>query len=121
MNLAIRDIRRNLPRFVITLLGVGLLITASVGMNGLYRGIVADATLLIDRIGADYWVVQGGREGPFAEASSSPRPWTVASRDSTGWRGCGVSCSRTSRSSTRAPESARPSSVSTTRRMRAAG
>lgn len=69
MNLAIRDIRHNLLRFLITLFGVGLLITASVGMNGLYRGIVADATLLIEAIGADYWVVQGGREGPFAEAS----------------------------------------------------
>lgn len=69
MNLALKDIRHNLLRFVITLLGVGLLITASVGMNGLYRGIVADATLLIDEIGADYWVVQGGRAGPFAEAS----------------------------------------------------
>ncbi|MEM6945774.1 MAG: ABC transporter permease, partial [Pseudomonadota bacterium] len=69
MNLAIKDIRHTLPRFVITLLGVGLLITASVGMNGLYRGIVADATLLIERVDADYWVVQGGRAGPFAEPS----------------------------------------------------
>lgn len=70
MNLALKDIRHNLARFVITLLGVGLLITASVGMNGLYRGIVADATLLIERIAPDYWVVQGGRAGPFAEASA---------------------------------------------------
>ncbi|MEM6680018.1 MAG: ABC transporter permease [Pseudomonadota bacterium] len=69
MNLAIKDIRHNMMRFVITLFGVGLLITASVGMNGLYRGIVADATLLLDEIGAGYWVVQGGRAGPFAEAS----------------------------------------------------
>ncbi|MEM9146394.1 MAG: ABC transporter permease [Pseudomonadota bacterium] len=69
MNLALKDIRHTLPRFLITLLGVGLLITASVGMIGLYRGIVQDATLLIDEIGADYWIVQGGRAGPFAEAS----------------------------------------------------
>lgn len=69
MTLAIKDIRYNLPRFVITLLGVGLLITASIGMIGLYRGIVADATLLIEEIGADYWVVQGDRLGPFAESS----------------------------------------------------
>ncbi|WP_333835289.1 ABC transporter permease [Rubrimonas sp.] len=69
MNLAFKDIRHNLARFVITLFGVGLLITASVGMVGLYRGIVADATLLIDRIGPDYWVVQGGKAGPFAESS----------------------------------------------------
>ncbi|MEO1600083.1 MAG: ABC transporter permease [Pseudomonadota bacterium] len=69
MNLALKDIRHNAVRFAITLVGVGLLVTASIGMNGLYRGIVADATLLIDAIGADHWVVQGGRAGPFAEAS----------------------------------------------------
>jgi len=72
MNLATKDIRHNLPRFLITLMGVGLLITASIGMNGLYRGIVEDATLLIDRIGTDYWVVQGGGVGPFAEGSVVP-------------------------------------------------
>ncbi|MEO1533001.1 MAG: ABC transporter permease, partial [Pseudomonadota bacterium] len=69
MNLAVKDIRHTLPRFMITLLGVGLLITASMGMLGLYRGIVQDATLLIEEIGTDYWVVQGGRAGPFAEPS----------------------------------------------------
>lgn len=70
MNLAIKDIRFNLLRFILTSVGVGLLITASIGMIGLYRGIVHDALLVIDRIGADYWIVQGGRAGPFAEGSS---------------------------------------------------
>jgi len=72
MNLALKDICHTLPRFLVTLVGVGFLIAASVGMNGLYRGIVEDATLLIDEIGAEYWVVQGGRPGPFAEASVVP-------------------------------------------------
>ncbi|SKA37326.1 ABC transporter permease [Consotaella salsifontis] len=72
MNLALRDIRFGLPRFLLTVAGVGFLITASVGMVGLYRGIVDDALLVIDTIGADLWVVQGGRSGPFAEGSSVP-------------------------------------------------
>lgn len=70
MNLAIRDIRFNRLRFGLTALGVAFLILAAIGMIGLYRGIVADALQVIDGIGADLWVVQGGRAGPFAEASA---------------------------------------------------
>ncbi|WP_247657651.1 ABC transporter permease [Aquabacter sp. L1I39] len=43
---------------------------AVIGMIGLYRGIVEDALLIIDRIDADLWVVQGERAGPFAEGSA---------------------------------------------------
>ncbi|WP_319529664.1 ABC transporter permease [uncultured Cohaesibacter sp.] len=70
MNLAIKDIRYSLGRFLLTAAGVGFLITASIGMVGLYRGIVADALLLIENIGADLWVVQGGHSGPFSESSA---------------------------------------------------
>lgn len=70
MNLAFKDIRFNLGRFLLTAAGTGLLMTASIGMVGLYRGIVSDALLIIDAIGADLWVVQGGRAGPFAEGSA---------------------------------------------------
>lgn len=70
MNLGLKDIRHNFGRFLLTAAGVAFLVTASVGMIGLYRGIVADALLVIDRIGADLWVVQGGRAGPFSESSA---------------------------------------------------
>lgn len=70
MNLALKDVRFNLTRFVLTAAGVSFLIMASIGMVGLYRGIVDDALLIIDEIGADLWVVQGGRAGPFAEGSA---------------------------------------------------
>nr|WP_210287286.1 ABC transporter permease [Allorhizobium borbori] len=53
-----------------TAAGVAFLVTASIGMIGLYRGIVADALLVIESIGADLWVVQGGRSGPFSESSA---------------------------------------------------
>jgi putative ABC transport system permease protein len=43
------------------------------GMGGIYRGLVEDATLLIDCIGADIWVVQKDTRGPFAELSRVPR------------------------------------------------
>ena len=70
MNLALKDIRFNLTRFLLTAAGVGFLITAAIGMIGLYRGIVFDALLIVEEVGADLWVVQGGRAGPFAESSA---------------------------------------------------
>lgn len=70
MNLALKDVRSGLGRFLLTVVGVAFLVTAATGMLGLYRGIVGDALLVIDRIGADLWVVQGGRAGPFAEGSA---------------------------------------------------
>lgn len=70
MNLALKDIRFGLGRFLLTVVGVAFLVIAATGMLGLYRGIVDDALLVIDRIGADLWVVQGERAGPFAEGSA---------------------------------------------------
>jgi putative ABC transport system permease protein len=72
MNLATKDIRHNLGRFALTTLGVGMLLMVVMGMGGIYRGIVEDATLLIDRIGADLWIVQRSTRGPFAEVSRVP-------------------------------------------------
>lgn len=72
MNLALKDIRHNLGRFLLTMAGLGMLLMIIIGMGGIYRGIVEDATLLIDRIGADLWIVQHDTRGPFAELSRLP-------------------------------------------------
>jgi putative ABC transport system permease protein len=69
MNLAVRDIRHHLARFLLTTVGIGLLLMIVMGMGGIYRGLIAEATLLVDRIGADLWLVQGHTRGPFAELS----------------------------------------------------
>lgn len=73
MNLALKDIEFNLSRFILTTLGIGLLVMGVIGMNGLYRGIVADGMLILDEIGADLWIVQSNTVGPFAEASEVPQ------------------------------------------------
>ena len=70
MNLGWKDIRFGPARFGLTALGVAFLMTAAIGMVGLYRGIVSDALIVIDEIGADLWVAQGERLGPFAEGSA---------------------------------------------------
>ncbi|MFO1439835.1 MAG: ABC transporter permease [Verrucomicrobiaceae bacterium] len=72
MNLAVRDIRHNAGRFAFTTLGIGLLLMIVMGMGGIYRGLIHEATLLVDRIGADLWIVQGSTRGPFAELSRIP-------------------------------------------------
>ncbi len=72
MNLAVRDIRHNFSRFAFTTVGIGLLLMVVMGMAGIYRGLIFEATLLVDRIGADLWVVQGNTRGPFAELSRIP-------------------------------------------------
>ncbi len=72
MNLALRDIRRSMVRFALTAVGVGLLLMIVMGMSGIYRGLIDDAILLVDKIGADLWVVQRGTRGPFAEISRIP-------------------------------------------------
>lgn len=72
MNLAIRDIRHNMGRFAFTTVGIGLLLMIVMGMGGIYRGLIFEATMLVDRIGADLWVVQGNTRGPLAEISRIP-------------------------------------------------
>jgi putative ABC transport system permease protein len=73
MNLALKDIKHNLGRFVFTSLGIGLLLMIVMGMSGIYRGIIEDATLLIDKIDGDIWIVQHNTRGPFAELSRLPQ------------------------------------------------
>jgi len=73
MNLASRDIRHNIGRFSLTTVGVGVLLMIVMGMAGIYRGLVYEATLLVDTVGADLWVVQRHTRGPFAEISRVPR------------------------------------------------
>ncbi|CAA7626112.1 ABC transporter permease [Magnetospirillum sp. SS-4] len=72
MTLAFRDIRHKLGRFMLTCLGLSLLLGVVLSMIGIYRGIVDDALSLARAPGADLWVVESGTRGPFAEASKMP-------------------------------------------------
>lgn len=73
MNLAVHDIRHRPGRFGLTAVGIGMLLMIVLGMSGIYRGMIADALVVLDGIGADLWVVQRGTRGPFAEISRVPR------------------------------------------------
>jgi putative ABC transport system permease protein len=72
MNLALRDIRRHMLRFLLTCIGLGLLLTVVMAMSGIYRGLIGDATKVVEVTPAHIWVVQKDTRGPFAEASRLP-------------------------------------------------
>jgi putative ABC transport system permease protein len=72
INLARRDIVHHLKSYLLTGLGLGLLIGVTLTMAGVYRGMVDDAKVLLRAVDADVWVVQQNTLGPFAEPSSVP-------------------------------------------------
>jgi putative ABC transport system permease protein len=72
MDLALRDIRRHLGKFLATAVGVGMLLAIVLVMNGIYRGNIFDGVWLIENTAADLWVVELGRGGPFNESSRLP-------------------------------------------------
>lgn len=70
ISLAGRDILHASGKFILTGLGLGLLIGVTFTMAGVYRGMVDDAEVMLDNSGADLWVVQKETLGPYAEPSS---------------------------------------------------
>jgi putative ABC transport system permease protein len=72
VNLALRDVRYRLGRFLLTALGLGLLLATVMAMGGVYQGLVIEALSIVRASGADLWVVQKSTNGPFAETSRIP-------------------------------------------------
>ena len=70
ISLAGRDILHSWSKFVLTGIGLGLLIGVTLTMAGVYRGMVDDARAMLNNSGADLWVVQQDTQGPYAESSS---------------------------------------------------
>ncbi|HHD74953.1 MAG TPA: ABC transporter permease [Nitratifractor sp.] len=69
INLAQKDIAHSFVKFIVTSMGVGMLLGIVLIMIGVYRGMVVEAEVLIDDIKPDLWIVQQNTLGPFAEAS----------------------------------------------------
>ncbi|MDD2789994.1 MAG: ABC transporter permease [Sulfurimonas sp.] len=69
IDLAAKDIKHTLGKFLVTAMGVGMLLGIVLIMIGVYRGMMADAEIILDDIQADLWIVQENTLGPFAESS----------------------------------------------------
>jgi putative ABC transport system permease protein len=72
MNLAYRDIKHNLLRFVLTNFGLSVLLGIVIMMTGVYGGLIDDALRQARAAKADIWVVEANTKGPFAESSRIP-------------------------------------------------
>ncbi|MBP8139298.1 MAG: ABC transporter permease [Burkholderiales bacterium] len=72
MDLAVKDIRRHVGKFIATIAGVAMLLAIVLVMNGIYQGNIADGVWLIDNTATDLWVVERGRGGPINESSRMP-------------------------------------------------
>ncbi len=70
MDLAIYDLKLHKGRFIATIIGVGLLFTIVLAMNGLYRGNIYEGLAIIKATNPDLWVVERYRGGPFNEQST---------------------------------------------------
>ncbi len=69
INLAQKEIAHTFGKFIVTAIGVGMLLGIVFVMMGVYRGMIIDAQVLLDDLDVDLWVVQENTLGPFAEAS----------------------------------------------------
>ena len=69
INLAKKDISHTLGKFIVTAMGVGMLLGIVLIMIGVYRGMLVDAEALLKDLSVDIWVVQENTLGPFADAS----------------------------------------------------
>jgi putative ABC transport system permease protein len=69
INLAQKDIKHTFGTFIVTAMGVGMLLGIVLIMIGVYRGMIVDAKVLLDDLNVDLWVVQDNTLGPFAESS----------------------------------------------------
>jgi len=72
MDLALYDLKLHRGRFIATVIGVGLLFTIVLAMNGLYRGNIYEGLAVIKATDPDLWVVERFRGGPFNEQSTMP-------------------------------------------------
>ena len=72
INLAKKDIAHTLGKFIVTAMGVGMLLGIVLIMIGVYRGMLVDAESLLKDLSVDIWVVQENTLGPFADSSRVP-------------------------------------------------
>jgi len=69
INLAQKEIAHTFGKFIVTAMGVGMLLGIVLIMMGVYRGMIIDAQVLLNDLDVDFWIVQENTLGPFAESS----------------------------------------------------
>jgi len=68
INLAQKDVAHSLGKFLVTAMGVGMLLGIVLIMIGVYRGMVVDAEILIkedDLLKGKFLMIKRGKKGDF--------------------------------------------------------
>jgi putative ABC transport system permease protein len=75
MNLALKDARYHVFKFISSTIGVSLLLMVVFVLGGIIRGVILDSSTVVEATNADLWVVQKDWLGPFVEASRLPEDY----------------------------------------------
>ncbi len=75
MNLALKDARYHLFKFISSTVGVSLLLLVVFTLGGIIRGVILDSSTIVTATNADLWVVQKDWLGPFVEVSRLPEDY----------------------------------------------
>ncbi len=75
MNLALKDARYHLFKFLSSTIGVSLLLMVVFTLGGIIRGVILDSSTIVTATNADLWVVQKDWLGPFVEVSRLPEDY----------------------------------------------
>ena len=75
MNLALKDIGYHRVKFFSAVAGVSLMIMMVLVIGGVVRGMFEDSSDIVTATGADLWVVEKDRQGPFVENSAIPEDY----------------------------------------------
>ncbi len=75
MNLALKDARYHLFKFISSTIGVSLLLMVVFTLGGIIRGVILDSSTIVTATNADLWVVQKDWLGPFVEVSRLPEDY----------------------------------------------
>ena len=69
---ALRDLQWRKRRFVIAIVGTGLVFAMTLVLTGLANGFRVEATRTVDSLGVDAFLVKTGATGPFLGSSAFP-------------------------------------------------
>ena len=72
LNAALRDLQWRKRRFVIAIVGTGLVFAMTLVLTGLANGFRVEATRTVDSLGLDAYLIKAGAAGPFLGSSAFP-------------------------------------------------
>ena len=84
---ALRDLQWRRRRFIIAIVGTGVVFAMTLVLTGLANGFSVEANDTVDDTGVDHWMIPSGAAGPFLGSSPFPDDAVAAARQIDGVTG----------------------------------